>query len=94
VDNIGKFAGEVQQELTMKRLAFATSLCAFALMTGAPARADYAVVQFADGWCQVWWDSAADPWGTTWRKLVIGLPTWSAAHAALDDARAQAACRD
>jgi hypothetical protein len=92
--NIGKFAGEVQQELTMKRLAFATSLCAFALLMAAPARADYAVVQFEDGWCQVWWDSAATPWGTTWRKLVIGLPTWSAAHAALADARAQAVCRD
>lgn len=78
----------------MRRLAFATSLCAFALTTAAPARADYAVVQFEDGWCQVWWDSAAVPWGTTWRKLAIGLPTWSMARAALADARAQAVCRD
>ncbi len=77
----------------MKHLAFATALCALALATAAPARADYAVLQFADGWCQVWWDSAADPWGTSWTKLVIGLPTWSAADAALADARAQDICR-
>ncbi len=78
----------------MKRLAFATGLCAMAVVASAPARADYAVVQFEDGWCQVWSDSASNPWGSGWRKLVIGLPTWSAANAALEDARAQAVCRD
>jgi hypothetical protein len=92
--NIRKFAGEAQQEQTMKRLAFATALCALTLTLAAPARADYAVVQWQDGWCQVWWDSAATPWGTSWRKLAIGLPNWDAAHAALADARAQAVCRD
>lgn len=77
----------------MKRLAFATGLCALTLTMAVPARADYAVVQFEEGWCQVWWDSAATPWGTGWRKLVIGLPSWSAASAALDNARAESVCR-
>jgi hypothetical protein len=77
----------------MRRLAFATGLCALVMAVSAPARADYAVVQFENGWCQVWWDSAATPWGTSWRKLVIDLPTWSAASAALDDARAENVCR-
>lgn len=77
----------------MKRLAFAAGLLVFALAAATPARADYAVVQFADGGCQVWWDSAATPWGSGWRKIAIALPTWAAADAALDSARAQDVCR-
>jgi hypothetical protein len=93
VHNIGNFAGEAQQELTMKRLALATGICAFATAMSAPAHADYTVIQFESGWCEIWSDSAATPWGAGWRKVVIGLPTWSAASAALADARTQALCR-
>ena len=58
----------------MKRLACAIGLLALALTATSPARADYAVVQFGDGYCRIWWDSADTPWGVGWTKLVIGLP--------------------
>jgi hypothetical protein len=86
--------GEAQQELTMKRAAFAIGLIAVAFASAAPkaARADFAIVQFGNGHCQIWWDSAANPWGDTWRKIAIGLPSWSAAEVALDAAISQNAC--
>jgi len=78
----------------MNRLASAIGLLALALGFAAatPARADYAVVQFGNGHCQIWWDSSADPWGAGWRKIVVGLPSWSAASAALYSARSQDVC--
>jgi hypothetical protein len=82
----------------MKRLAFAVGVVmlgftalGFALST--PARADYAVVQLDDGWCKIWWESGAPPWGTGWTKIAIGLPDWLAASAALSTARSQGECR-
>lgn len=78
----------------MNRLAFATGLLAATLGIAAttPARADFAVVQFANGYCQIWWDSGANPWGAGWKKIAIGLPDWSAAREALSAARSQGAC--
>lgn len=78
----------------MNGSAFAIGLIAVTLGVAAatPARADFAVVKFGNGHCQVWWDSASNPWGDAWTKIAIGLPTWSAAEAALDMARAQDAC--
>jgi hypothetical protein len=78
----------------MKRLIFVFSL----LVTGtiaaaAPARADFAVVQFGSGFCRVWWDSTGVPWGIGWTKLSIGLPDYTAALAVLDNAVAQGTCR-
>ncbi len=81
----------------MKRLAFAAAITAGILTLGAagagPARADYAVVQLEDGWCKIWWDSAATPWGNSWTKLAVGLPDWLTASAALNTARSQGVCR-
>jgi hypothetical protein len=56
------------------------------------ARADYAVVQFGDGYCRIWSGSADTPWGVGWTKLAVGLPDHFAARAALDDALAQGVC--
>ena len=81
------------REFVMKRLACAIGLLALALTATSPARADYAVVQFGDGYCRIWWDSADTPWGVGWTKLVIGLPDHFAARAALDSEIAQGACR-
>jgi hypothetical protein len=58
-----------------------------------PARADFAVVQLDDGWCKIWWDSGATPWGVGRTKIATELPDWLAASAALDAARSQGACR-
>jgi len=78
----------------MNRLAFATGLLAITLGMAAatPAHADFAVVQFESGHCQIWWDSGANPWGAGWKKIAIGLPDWSAARAALSAARSQDVC--
>ena len=77
----------------MKRLTLAVGVLAFAVAASSPARADYAVVQLPDGWCKIWWDSAANPWGDSWTKIAVGLPDWLAASAALDGARSQGVCR-
>lgn len=77
----------------MKRLVFAVGVLALGFAAATPARADYAVVHLQDGWCKVWWDSGATPWGDGWAKFAIGLPDWLAASAALNNARSQGVCR-
>jgi hypothetical protein len=76
----------------MKRLIFAVGVLAIGF-TVSPARADFALVHFDDGWCRIWWDSAGTPWGVGWTKIAIGLPDWLTANAALSTARSQGACR-
>jgi hypothetical protein len=77
----------------MRRLAFAVGLLAIAFAAATPARADYALVRFEDGWCRIWWDSAGTPWGVGWTKIAVGMPDWLTASAALANARAQGVCR-
>jgi hypothetical protein len=77
----------------MKRMAFAIGLLAIAFVTATPARADYALVRFANGWCRIWWDSAGTPWGVGWTKIAVGMPDWLTASAALSNARSQGVCR-
>jgi len=74
-------------------IALALLVMALGFAASTPARADFAVVQFESGSCQIWWDSASNPWGVDWKKIAIGLPDWSAASAALDAARSQNVCR-
>jgi hypothetical protein len=77
----------------MKRLAFAVGLLAIGFAAATPARADYALVRFDDGWCRIWWDSAGTPWGVGWTKIAVGMPDWLTASAALGNARVQGVCR-
>jgi hypothetical protein len=77
----------------MKRLAFAIGVLALGLAGATSARADFAVVQLENGWCKVWWDSGATPWGTGWTKIAVGLPDWLSADDALYTARSQGVCR-
>jgi hypothetical protein len=77
----------------MKELAFALGLLAAGFAASTPARADFTVIQFGNGYCQIWWDSAATPWGAGWTKLSIGLPDYAAARANLDSAIVQRICR-
>ncbi len=76
----------------MKRLVFAVGVLALGLAAATPARADYAVVKFESGFCRVWWDSAANPVGIGWTKLVVNLPDPVTAVAALKTAIANGAC--
>ena len=60
----------------MKRLAFALALLMLAGSVGvSPARADFAVIKFENGYCQIWWDSANKPGGGAWTKIAAGLLT-------------------
>jgi hypothetical protein len=91
-DLISKDFGAGEQELSMRQIAFAIALSAFGIAASNPARADYTVIQFSSGHCEVWHDSSDNPWGVGWRRLAFGLPTWSAAMATLDAARVQDLC--
>lgn len=76
----------------MKQAIFALAILIIGL-AASPARADFAVVRFEDGWCRIWWDSGGTPWGVGWTKIAFGMPDWLTASAALSSARAQGACR-
>jgi hypothetical protein len=77
----------------MKPLAFAVGVLALGIAASTPARADFAVVRLDNGWCKIWWDSGATPWGTGWTKIAINLPDWLSASASLSTARSQGVCR-
>jgi hypothetical protein len=88
---ICKVRGLYNTELTMKRFAFAVGLMALGVAAATPARADYAVVRFDTGDCQIWWDGSATPWGVNWTKLAI-TPDWASADSALYAAIADRTC--
>jgi hypothetical protein len=76
----------------MKHLGFAVGILALGVAAATPARADYAVVRWESGFCQVWWDSGATPWGAGWTKIAIA-PNWQEAWAARDTAVMNGTCR-
>ncbi len=76
----------------MKRLVFAAGVFALGLAASSPARADYAVVRFESGYCQIWWDSAANPWGDNWQKIAMA-PDYAGASSALEMAIDANQCR-
>ena len=75
----------------MKHLAIAVGILALGLAASSAARADYAVVRYQAGYCQIWWDSSADPWGAGWTKIAMA-PNYAAARAALNVAIANNQC--
>jgi hypothetical protein len=77
----------------MKHLALATCFLTVALTGSTQARADYDVIQFRDDRCEIWRDSASNPWGAGWTKIAIGFPDYLAAQTARDGAFAQGVCR-
>jgi hypothetical protein len=81
------------KEQTMKRLALAIGFLTIALAASTPVRADYAVIQFRDGRCEIWQDSGSDPWGAEWTKLAFGFPYYAEAQNARDSAFARGVCR-
>lgn len=78
--------------MRLTSLALAVPLLALAFAAATPARADYALIQFSSGECEVWSDSSDNPWGSGWTKLAFGLPNWDAGQAAYHTARAQGIC--
>jgi hypothetical protein len=57
-----------------------------------PAGGDFALIQFANARCEVWQNSADNPWGTDWTKLMVGIPDRNSAEAVYQSARAQGVC--
>jgi hypothetical protein len=88
---ICKFLDLHNTELTMKRFAFAVGLLALGSAAATPARADYAVVRFETGYCQIWWDAGDVPWGVNWTKVAI-TPDWASAYSSLYAAIAARTC--
>jgi hypothetical protein len=76
----------------MKRLAFAVGVLALGFTAGTPARADFAVVKFELGYCRIWWDSGAKPWGPGWTKVAVA-PDFAGAWAAQDAAVKKGKCK-
>ncbi len=75
----------------MKRLAFVIGVLTFGFVASTPARADFAVIKFESGYCQIWWDGGATPLGVGWKKIATAADI-TGAHAALDTAIAQRIC--
>ena len=74
----------------MKGLVFAAAVLAMSMAASVSARADYAVVKFESGFCQIWWASAT-PVGSGWSKITV-TPDYSGAWAALDAAIQSRTC--
>jgi hypothetical protein len=83
----------VIRERSMKHLALAVGVVTLASAASTSARADYAVIQFGDGRCEIWQDSGSDPAGAGWTKLAFGFADYLAAQDARDAAFAQGVCR-
>ena len=76
----------------MKRLAFAVGVLALGFAAATPARADFAVMKFELGYCRIYWDSSAKPWGTGW-TMVATAPDIAGAWTALGGAVKKGTCK-
>jgi hypothetical protein len=76
----------------MKRFVFAIGVIALGFAAATPARADYAVVRWSDGYCRIWWDASSTPWGSGWTKIAIA-PDWSTAVTVKEAAESSGGCR-
>jgi hypothetical protein len=81
----------------MKRTTFAVMAFAIGVLTlgfaaATPARANFSVVKFEAGYCRIWWDSGATPWGTSWTKVATA-PDFSGAWAAQDGLVKKGVCK-
>jgi hypothetical protein len=86
-----KVPGQAQQGAEqMKRLAFVLGVVALGFAAAGPARADFSVIKFENGYCQIWW-AGATPFGTGWSKVATA-PDFMAGCKALDDAVAKKTC--
>jgi hypothetical protein len=89
---IQKFLGGHNREQTMKRFAFAIGVVTLGLAATTPARADYALVRWDDGYCRIWWEASATPWGDGWAKIATA-PDYPTASDALNQAVQAGTCR-
>jgi hypothetical protein len=89
---IAMVAGAKTGMLAMKSLVFGVGILVFGFVAATPARADFTVVRFADGYCQIWWGASATPWGDNWTKIAFA-PDWDSAWSALQTAINNRTCQ-
>jgi hypothetical protein len=77
----------------MNRLTSVLCAAAWFALAATPAQADYDVVRWGDGTCQVWNNGGGAPWGSEWRRVAIGMPTWGDALDVLDQMYREGRCR-
>jgi hypothetical protein len=66
---------------------------ALGLLAATPAKADFSVIRWTSGWCQIWDNSVpTQPWPSDYTVVAAKLPNWSAAWAALHGAIASRKC--
>jgi hypothetical protein len=76
----------------MKRLVFAAGVLALGFAAATPARADFAVVKFELGFCRIWWDTGAKPWGSGY-KVLATAPDFASAWAAQTNEVKEGKCK-
>jgi hypothetical protein len=76
----------------MKCFALAIAGVTLGLAATTSARADFALVRFDDGYCRIWWEASATPWGAGWAKVATA-PDYSMASTVLDQAQQAGTCR-
>jgi len=87
-----KIPGKVQQGAENE----AFGICSW--RTGAwfhrrhPGARRFSVVKFELGYCRIWWNSGATPWGAGWTKIAVA-PNFTGAWAAQDAAVKNGLCK-
>ena len=67
----------------MKYLAFLVTACAMSMAASGQARADYSVIRWTSGFCQVWNNSTPwKPFPSDYKRGRVQFPTSGAAMAA------------
>ncbi len=67
----------------MKKLVFIVSACAVSIAASGQARADYSVIRWTSGFCQVWDNSTPwEPFPSDYKRGRVQFPSFSAAMAA------------
>jgi hypothetical protein len=75
----------------MKFCALGIVILVSGLVAVTPARADFSLIRFADGHCEIWWGAYAAPLSAGWIKLGI-TPDWWSAQVLRDEALLHGAC--
>ncbi len=63
----------------MKRLSVALCATVMGIAAASPALADYEIIGFEDGRCEIWQQGPSRPWGDRWVVLASDIPDHRAA---------------
>jgi hypothetical protein len=66
-------------ETGMTRLSIALCATVLGVAAATPALADYEIIGFEDGRCEIWQQGPSWPWGDSWVVLASDIPDHQAA---------------